>query len=676
MKILGSVFFTLIFSLFFIMLLLQYWKKIKYFSNIQRGLLIFLRIFVIFSLIFLIINPWIAYEYQSSYNQNIDVIFDNSESMIFHYNLINLNKNKIRESFNNWANTNSVNLNFFTLSSYNNIELINDTITSFTDFSSLYKGMNLRSPDQVFLISDGQATVGQDLVDIKVPDNITFNVAGIGDIVKKNDISIKNIEILDYLSTSDSVKLQILLQSTLSQQYESTLIVKNDEYGNIFNYKVDLKQGENIYEEVIFLSLNEMSNINEFNIKPIDSEENIDNNYYTLNLGNRAKKKDILLLSSYLSSNSSFIKSNIESLDLIDLQHIYRIKDDIWSDKIIFDELEKFSMIILDDFPSDTKDTDYFDKIIKISEENYIPLIYIEGPKSNIITGNIINRYFNNFTPKIIESDVYTDISVSANNGLFSGMSFNRFPHQRRTIAWYSDVEKAIKYSDDSILFSSLKDRIFILSMPELAYSHFKSKIYPKSIISDFFKSILIQALYDEAGLISLMIDKNSLSIGNKVTPKIKFNQKMDIESLSLFTIVNINDTLEIIDCNKKTLDNLYGCTLDLNKSGEYTFFAQVELPNGKKIISNKLKSFVQKRNVEFENLVQNKSMLQAVSSLSGGRYFQVKDIDSILTNTQVTSKKINKNLNISGISTQHYWWFLIMALIFEWFIRKRLGLL
>ena len=187
---------------------------------------------------------------------------------------------------------------------------------------------------------------------------------------------------------------------------------------------------------------------------------------------------------------------------------------------------------------------------------------------------------------------------------------------------------------------------------------------------------ILVSFRGTNYGLITLMIDKNSLSIGNKVTPKIKINQKMDIESLSLFTILNINDTLEIIDCNKKTLDNLYGCTLDLNKSGEYTFFAQVELPNGKKIISNKLKSFVQKRNIEFENLVQNKSMLQAVSSLSGGRYFQVKDIDSILTSTQVTSKKINKNLNISGISTQHYWWFLIMALIFEWFIRKRLGLL
>ena len=34
------------------------------------------------------------------------------------------------------------------------------------------------------------------------------------------------------------------------------------------------------------------------------------------------------------------------------------------------------------------------------------------------------------------------------------------------------------------------------------------------------------------------------------------------------------------------------------------------------------------------------------------------------------------KNHQISGLSTQNYWWMLIIFLSIEWFVRKKLGLL
>jgi hypothetical protein len=47
-----------------------------------------------------------------------------------------------------------------------------------------------------------------------------------------------------------------------------------------------------------------------------------------------------------------------------------------------------------------------------------------------------------------------------------------------------------------------------------------------------------------------------------------------------------------------------------------------------------------------------------------------------MFSNIEITPIQYLRNYQISGLSTQNYWWVLIVLLSSEWFLRKKLGLL
>jgi hypothetical protein len=64
------------------------------------------------------------------------------------------------------------------------------------------------------------------------------------------------------------------------------------------------------------------------------------------------------------------------------------------------------------------------------------------------------------------------------------------------------------------------------------------------------------------------------------------------------------------------------------------------------------------------------------VAHNSGGIYVPIESLDSMFSNIEITPVQLLKNYQISGLSTQDYWWLLIVLLSIEWFLRKKLGLL
>jgi len=50
--------------------------------------------------------------------------------------------------------------------------------------------------------------------------------------------------------------------------------------------------------------------------------------------------------------------------------------------------------------------------------------------------------------------------------------------------------------------------------------------------------------------------------------------------------------------------------------------------------------------------------------------------LDSMFSHIEITPMQLIKNHQISGLSSQNYWWILIVLLAAEWFVRKKLGLL
>jgi hypothetical protein len=102
----------------------------------------------------------------------------------------------------------------------------------------------------------------------------------------------------------------------------------------------------------------------------------------------------------------------------------------------------------------------------------------------------------------------------------------------------------------------------------------------------------------------------------------------------------------------------------------------EADLPDGQKIISKEASIIVQAVNIELIELIQEQNILMQVAHNSGGIYVPIESLDSMFSNIEITPVTLLKNYQISGLSTQDYWWLLIVLLSIEWFLRKKLGLL
>ena len=147
---------------------------------------------------------------------------------------------------------------------------------------------------------------------------------------------------------------------------------------------------------------------------------------------------------------------------------------------------------------------------------------------------------------------------------------------------------------------------------------------------------------------------------------------------LSTFTIKAIHSNLDTIitDCVHDFPDQYYVCKLALQLQGEYLLMGEADLPDGQKIISKEASIIVQGVNIELIELIQEQNILMQVAHNSGGIYVPIESLDSMFSNIEIITVTLLKNYQISGLSTQDYWWLLIVLLSVEWFLRKKLGLL
>ena len=99
-------------------------------------------------------------------------------------------------------------------------------------------------------------------------------------------------------------------------------------------------------------------------------------------------------------------------------------------------------------------------------------------------------------------------------------------------------------------------------------------------------------------------------------------------------------------------------------------------MQDGKRVMSNEVPVVVQDVNIELRELIQDQNVLMRVAYNSGGLYVPIESLDSMFSHIEITPVQLIKNHQISGLSSQNYWWILIVLLVAEWFIRKKLGLL
>ncbi|SVE52358.1 uncharacterized protein METZ01_LOCUS505212, partial [marine metagenome] len=232
-----------------------------------------------------------------------------------------------------------------------------------------------------------------------------------------------------------------------------------------------------------------------------------------------------------------------------------------------------------------------------------IPIVYLEGPNSNLTTAEMIRFHYPVFIPLIIDSNIATELSdESINFGVF-GMNLSDFPPQYRSVKWTTMKKHWISYTDGSFMVANT-DNLFIINAPDIGANHLKTK-QKYSAMQDLMKNIFIHAFYWNDGFLTMHINKNSFNIGESVNATLNLVQNLGIKKLFLTSIYDDSDSVRI-ECKKELFSNDYKCSQLLEKAGEYLFMAEAILPNGEQVVSNFTQVVVQNMNIEYKDLTQN----------------------------------------------------------------------
>ena len=151
-------------------------------------------------------------------------------------------------------------------------------------------------------------------------------------------------------------------------------------------------------------------------------------------------------------------------------------------------------------------------------------------------------------------------------------------------------------------------------------------------------------------------------------------NCQIDLMDLAIYTVHDA-DTVQL-ECSDNGLYENILCSTILLKPGEYTFYAQASLTSGEEVYSNTKLAIVQDVNIEMKELIQERQALMEISYKTGGTYASIDSLDTMLAQIDITPVQFLKYYQISSLSSQNYWWILILLLSIEWYFRKKLGLL
>ena len=289
-------------------------------------------------------------------------------------------------------------------------------------------------------------------------------------------------------------------------------------------------------------------------------------------------------------------------------------------------------------------------------------------------SGEIIRTYFPFFIPTAIDSDALTPLSDESLNLGTSGINLSSFPPQQRSVKWMSDEKNWVNYSDGSYLIAERKN-IFMIAMQDIAGNHLKTSINNKSPIYSIIEKVILHAFYGNEGFLSLHVNGASFNKGEVVNAKLLPIQNLGISHFTMIAVHSSSDTI-ITDCEDEMLEGHFNCALLLQSSGEYIFRGEAVLPDGKRVLSNETPVVVQDVNIELKELIQDQNALMRVAHNSGGLYVPIESLDSMFSHIEITPMQLIKDHQISGLSSQNYWWILIVLLAAEWFVRKKLGLL
>lgn len=681
----GQLIFLLPIAAVLIFLLINYFQLIRQNINFLKTVTWVIRLVIIIITIVLLSDPYVQYNKVFEKDPVISVIIDNSQSMDYNRNMSGDEFSRNVESLIDSLESFSKNVNLISfgseITSIDNLEKLSyDEVH--TDFSPLPIHLNNISSKYNFLISDGIATSGI------LPGDLSFNILsqiypiGVGSELSIHDLQISQVDHPFTIVQGDTLKSTVWLRHQIEKDVETTILITDSTGKQVYSSSVQISEGTGMIEIPVSIHDSNMKPPLKVTVSPDENEFQLENNSYDMDITILSESEEILLISGALSNNTRFIKSILKTIPRADIHHHFRINSQKWNETIIPSDYQKSKLIIFDNYPVVNTDLNIYNQILNIARSTNIPVVFLEGPNSNIVTTSSITALAH-ITSEVPQNKIPNLIKISHRSSLYFDKSdIDKLPPVTSLHNWSAKSENLILQYDDgyaSIIRKTIPFRFLGIFIPDLSTVSMKmSTTESSNIFKDGLKSMILADLYSSEHLVNTRTGKSSYDLGEKVEMTTQFNHDF-IEKPSMISFIVKDENgniLEEIPGVFNIESQLFTGSFVPPVNGNHNIETIASWNDNEISILDSTRIMVQETGVELRNLKLNRQELIELAANTEGRYFDFDEISNISGAVNLNREKKSESIRISTISTHNYWWILILLLTVEWILRKRIGLL
>lgn len=552
----------------------------------------------------------------------------------------------------------------------------------------------------VTIVSDGVITSGSnpyyDAINLGIP---VFTI-GIGDTTQHTDVEIKKVLHNDivYVETPTNII------STISNKgFSGDLITAALYEDNKFISQQTVKLSPSGIQNITFDYSPQSSGEKKLSVQlsSLKGEFTTANNKQVFYVNVLSNKIKVLLLASSPNADLTFIKNALKRDENIQVNSIVQISHNKFQNELNYNVIDSADVLFLIGFPSDITPQELLSRVITKIKDKETPFFF------TLSSGISINKLqsFGNVLPFNIIQMIGGSKEVQpyllpeqAANPIFQQTDknplndWNNLPPVSQPNAVFSPrVESKtlaqIKMNNNVvnsplIISSSFGGRRSIAVLAKDIWK-WKLQIAPKGL--DLFDSFIVNSLrWLRTGVDQKLVRVNTSKKNYSQGERVEFTAEVFDESLNPVSDAGIKIKITSQKNNYETdMQNigsgLYEGSIIINETGDFKYSAEAVVNNH--LLGKDEGSFnIGEIDIEMANPVMNYSLLNLMANESGGEFFFANDYSSLLN--KLKELKINSSKEKIVTSEIALWsdtWLLIIAVLlfsFEWFLRKRNGML
>ncbi|GIK61245.1 MAG: VWA domain-containing protein [Ignavibacteriota bacterium] len=552
----------------------------------------------------------------------------------------------------------------------------------------------------VTIVSDGVITSGSnpyyDAINLGIP---VFTI-GIGDTTQHTDVEIKKVLHNDivYVETPTNII------STISNKgFSGDLITAALYEDNKFISQQTVKLSPSGIQNITFDYSPQSSGEKKLSIQlsSLKGEFTTANNKQVFYVNVLSNKIKVLLLASSPNADITFIKNALKRDENIQVNSIVQISYNKFQNELNYNVIDSADVLFLIGFPSDKTPQELLSRVITKIKDKETPFFF------TLSSGISINKLqsFGNVLPFNIIQMIGGSKEVQpyllpeqAANPIFQQTDknplndWNNLPPVSQPNAVFSPrVESKtlaqIKMNNNVvnsplIISSSFSGRRSIAVLAKDIWK-WKLQIAPKGL--DLFDSFIVNSLrWLRTGVDQKLVRVNTSKKNYSQGERVEFTAEVFDESLNPVSDAGIKIKITSQKNNYETdMQNigsgLYEGSIIINETGDFKYSAEAVVNNH--LLGKDEGSFnIGEIDIEMANPVMNYSLLNLMANESGGEFFFANDYSSLLN--KLKELKINSSKEKIVTSEIALWsdtWLLVIAVLlfsFEWFLRKRNGML